>query len=342
MNRLERIAFLKANRGLELPKNREKMYWFFREQFRFGHREVLLDYLGIDYSNLICGFLQHGAHPDSNIGSWPYQVLPRSFKGNYPAFVWSHTAVTLARESGHNHVSAIGSPWLYLLRNKGLLLDNKSIGFDKLRPNREILIVPAHGSGHSYANPNYSDLVSTWRTKVGDVEASVLLYYTEFCDPHIRRMWLNQGFKVECSGMAWGAEHRTIWTYNGGRPTFLSSTLEILSRHKEVVCTSPTTLATYACSLGIPTSIQLVPDSSNTLGVVNEGKGVARLRKYKENLSEHSRNLLGPNYMERDISEEKINRALKYLGLESFKSPEELSQLLPLKEGMIPIPSKLD
>jgi hypothetical protein len=62
MKMIEKLAFLNHNRNLMHPINREKMYWFFREQFRFGHRDVLLDYLGLDYSYLIEGFLQHGVH----------------------------------------------------------------------------------------------------------------------------------------------------------------------------------------------------------------------------------------------------------------------------------------
>ena len=338
MNRLNQIAFLKANRGLKLQTNREKMYWFFREQFRFGHREVLLDYLGRDYSNLIWGFLQHGAHPHPNIGYWPYQELPKNLTEFHSSFVWSENAALLAKSRGHNHVTAIGAPWLYLLSKKGLLADNNTVVRPPFSPTRELLIVPAHGSGHYFANSNYSEVVSKLRRKIGDIDASVLLYYTEFCDPQIRQIWINAGFNLECSGMAWGAEHRTVWTYNGGRPKFLANTLDLISNHKEVICLSPTTLAIYSCSIGIPTSIQLNPESRHPLGVVSEGKGVARLRKYDEEILNHSSNLLGNNFAERDISTEKINRSLQYLGIESIKTRNELENVLPLIEGMIPVP----
>ena len=340
MNILNRLAFLKANHNLMMPINREKMYWFFREQFRFGHREVLLDYLGQDYSNLIFGFLQHGAHPHSNIGYWPYQELPKNLTNFHSSFVWSQNAVFIAQSKGHRHVLAIGAPWLYLLSNRGLLTGTKKIKRPTPKSGRELLLVPAHGSGHYFANSHYKDMVTRWRKKIGDVDASVLLYYTEFCDPRIRQIWINAGFNIECSGMAWGAEHRTVWTYNGGRPKFLSTTLNLLSNHEEVICLSPTTLAVYSISLGIPTSIQLDTGHSHPLGIVSEGKGVERLRKYDEDVFQHSVNLLGRNFADRDISEEKIDRSLQYLGIESFKTRDELEDILPLIPGIIPMPLK--
>jgi hypothetical protein len=183
-------------------------------------------------------------------------------------------------------------------------------------------------------------MVKKIRNQIGDVDASALLYYTEFCDPNVRREWSNKGFALECSGFAWGAEHRTLWTYNGGRPEFIRNTLGVLLKHREVICTSPTTLATYSTSLGIPTSILIDPEFSKAMGIVNEGKGVDRLRKYDSEIGELSKKLLGEDFAARDITESKIGVSLKYLGVESFQSQESLRDILPLISGVIPIPSQ--
>jgi len=342
MNSLDKLAFLKHNRGLLDVINRERMYWFFREQFRFGHREVLLDYLDIDYSHLIIGFLQHGVHPHSKVGYWPYQELPKSFLTFYPSFVWSEQAVLNSREQGYRHVSAIGAPWLYLLAKLGFFVEGEIIQVNANTPSRDVLIVPAHGSGHYFANSHYEKMVAKVREKIGDTEASVLLYYTEFCDPRIRQAWSDKGFHLECSGFAWGAEHRTVWTYNGGRPNFLLNTLNVLLNHSEVICTSPTTLASYSTSIGIPTSILIDNEIPLSLGLVNEGKGVARLKAYDSNIREISRNLLGEDYEDRSISSEKQKLAMKYLGVGSFQSKEGLRALLPLEANLIPVPSPFD
>jgi hypothetical protein len=340
MNSLTKLAFLKNNRKLLQPINREQMYWFFREQFRFGHREILLDYLDIDYSHLIEGFLQHGVHPHSEVGYWPYQQLSKNFSTFYSSFVWSHKAQLSAQKNGHHHVSAIGAPWLYLLSSMGYFSEGVVYNIPSTNSARDILIVPAHGSGHTFANSHYAEMVDKVRNRIGDVDASVLLYYTEFSDPMVRREWSRRGFALECSGFAWGAEHRTLWTYNGGRPRFLHNTLSVLLKHREVICTSPTTLATYSTSLGIPTSILVDPEISLVMGIVNEGKGTDRLRKYNLKISELSKHLLGENFAERELTKEKIKLSLAYLGVESFHTRDELFKVLPLRKGFIPTPSQ--
>lgn len=342
MNTLTRLRFLNHNRDLFSPEKRERLYWFFREQFRFGHREILLDYLQLDYSHLIEGFLQHGVHPHSNVGFWPYQELPKTPFKFYKSFVWSEQAVISSFKLEHSHVTAIGSPWLYLLSSLGCLSKSGIESPGPQQDSREILIVPAHGSGQYFAGPNYGEMVSRVRQCIGDKSASVLLYYTEFCDPSVREAWLSHGFELECSGFAWGSEHRTIWTYNGGRPNFLLNTFNVLMRHREVICTSPTTLATYSSSLGIPTSILIDSDISLAMGLVNEGKGIDRLRTYDSKIMDLSGYLLGSGFAERNITKEKVELSLKYLGVESFQTPDRLREMLPVVTGMIPIASRSD
>jgi hypothetical protein len=263
-----------------------------------------------------------------------------TFSTFYPSFVWSKHAELMARENGHGHVKAIGAPWLYLLSNVGFFSDGKLNKLSNDGPTRDLLIVPAHGSGHYFKNSKYGKMVDKVRKQIGDVDASVLLYYTEFCDPNVRHEWSSKGFALECSGFAWGAEHRTLWTYNGGRPNFLKNTLNVLLKHREVMCTYPTTLATYSTSLGIPTSILIDPEISLVMSLVNEGKGVERLRKADSEISELSKKLLGDDFSKRDISDSKVKFSSQYLGIESFQSQDSLRSVLPLVSGLIPIPAE--
>ncbi len=76
-------------------------------------------------------------------------------------------------------------------------------------------------------------------------------------------------------------------------------------KHREVICTYTTTLATYSTSLGIPTSILIDPDISLVLGIVNEGKGVDRSRKYDSEIGELSKKLLGEDFAVRDVTEKR-------------------------------------
>jgi hypothetical protein len=116
--------------------------------------------------------------------------------------------------------------------------------------------------------------------------------------------------------------------------------MKVLLQHREVICTSPTTLAIYSSSLGIPTSILIDPEFSQALGIVNEGKGVDRLRDYDSKVGELSKKLLGESFAVRELTESKIKLSLKYLGVESFQSPQSLRAILPVTSGMIPVPSE--
>jgi hypothetical protein len=334
VNNINKLKFLHNNRDLFESTSREKMYWFFREQFRFGHREILLEYVGKSLDNLIVGFLQHGTDIG---GNWPYQELPQNLKKNFPAYVWSSVAEERARESGRNQVRAIGSPWLYLLETNGITPFDSN-NFSSSQSRRDFLIVPSHGSGHSHASSNYEDVPRTFRELIGDASATALLYYTEFCDSSIRSAWAKYGFPTTCNGMAWGAEARTVWTYNGGRPHFLRSAMALISDHANVICSSPTTFAYYSLSLGVPTQILSSHDLPAAMGIVSEGKGVERLRDYGKNIDATAEQMFGSTYSDLDCNTDKLNHAAIALGIESKLSKKDLELILTLKPNMIPLP----
>jgi len=331
------LRYSNFNRNLFSLDHREELYWFFREQFRFGHREILLDYLEKTYDNLIVGFLQHGAMPTSNPGEWTIRRTPNSLRSYFPSFVWSATAAEQALKKGYSHVVAIGSPWLYLLELNGFLKPFSQAPVASNLIERDLLIVPHHGSGHYRYLETYDQSVRNLRESVSDREASVLLYYTEFCDPRIREIWEKFNFKVLSNGMAWGPENRTVWSYNGGRPQFLNNTLQTILKFDEVICMAPTTFSIYSTSLGRKTSIQISEANLRDYRVVNEGKGVDRLRKVDEMQMQNAINFLGDDAFIPEITERKKQTAWSYLGIDSMKSKVELESILPLREGMIPV-----
>lgn len=334
MNKIDRLRFLRHHRNLFESQAREDMYWFFREQFRFGHREILLNYLQKSWDNLIVGFLQHGSIMG---GNWNWQELPQSFQENYPVFVWSKIAEDAARNQGMKHVKAIGSPWLYLLDMNGISsFESHANAISKSK--KDYLIVPDHGSGHFHAKENYEILPHRFRKLIGDSSASVLLYYTEFCDSHIRKSWERYGFNLKCNGLAWGAEHRTLWTYNGGRPGFLKNALDTILGHSNVICESATTFGHYSVSLGVPTMIMEAENLPIALGIVSEGKGVERQRGFKKNADMYAYQMFGNDFYKLDCSAEKIEKSRLALGIDSKLSKIELMAMLPLKANMIPVP----
>ena len=140
--------------------------------------------------------------------------------------------------------------------------------------------------------------------------------------------------------MAWGAEARTVWTYNGGRPHFLKSALKLIMNHSNVICSSPTTFAYYSLSLGVPTKILSSHDLPSTMGIVSEGKGVERLREYEKNVNTIAEQMFGGTYSDLDCNTDKLNHAAIALGVESKLSKKDLLATLELKPNMIPLPER--
>ena len=83
------------------------------EQFSYGHREILLDECGLDFSTQLIGNLQHGIW-DTNT----YDFRSPRFIGGRRTSTWvfSKNLEMIGRKKGFRKVYAIGAPWLYLKR----------------------------------------------------------------------------------------------------------------------------------------------------------------------------------------------------------------------------------
>ena len=95
----------------------------FGEQFAYGHREILLKYCGLDFSTQIIGNLQHGVY------GYKQKIDFRSprFIGGKPSTFWVYSKMyeEIGKSLGHDNVTAIGAPWLYL--RKSISEEMKSI-----------------------------------------------------------------------------------------------------------------------------------------------------------------------------------------------------------------------
>jgi hypothetical protein len=298
----------------------------------------MLDFLGLTYDNLLLGFLQHG----HGAAVWPWQELPKTMNSYYPVFVWNKETETAALSKGLRHVRSIGAPWLYLLKQRQIepFTDQSHL---HLRDSevRDVLIVPEHGGGHYNIGSKYSEIPKKYRKEIGDADATVVLYYTEYCDPTIRLEWEKFGFVVTTNGMAWGPENRTVWSYNGGRPKFLNNTLKLLAHHQNVICASPTTMSLYSISLGLPTKISQSHEVPRVMGIASAGKGVERLRKYESERDNLAQVIFGNDFNKLSINSIKSSNSRLALGFDSIKTKQELLQLLPLQPGLIPTPENL-
>lgn len=292
-----------------------RLLWHFREQFRFGHREILLHYAKLPLSKILLGYLQHGS---ATKFPWTWQNHYQTLTTKVPVYVWSDETVKIAKSMGSHHVKAIGAPWLYL---DSLNLSQSSL--TSISPLSGALFVPLKGGGYSARTSSYERIVRGYRSLLGDSYDRVLLYYTEFCDPEVRGYWLNYGFQPLCAGMAWGPDIESFWTYGCGRPSFLHNVFRILTESSEITCEGPSTLVHYAVDLGKKTRILNSEMRNIGLRLLSGYKGFNRNREIFNDFDGISRAMLGERFHEFDDETSKVELTSKHLGKRNLMSVDE-------------------
>jgi len=226
---------------------------YFDEQFMYGHREILLSSAlcansSLSKSSILAGGLLHGWAFDPSI--W------RVRKGNLqraPRYVWHRKFQEKLPNSTGN--IAIGSPWLYLLRELGIekhsqvrLLNNIPI---------DVLIFPGHNL--LYTSKDITQQVSKYKDLVGSRQATVCLYWLDFLDYLTHQSFIDAGFKVVCIGYTPRGKYG--YSSKGGRVTFLPRLLELFAGHDLVLADELGSGVIYAASIG--KDILLCPDSQS-------------------------------------------------------------------------------
>lgn len=217
----------------------------FADQFVYGHREALLKYSGLDYSNQIIGVIQHGI-------DFPGEIdfrTPRFIGGRKTKrYVFSKKYEEIAVSLGHKHVHAIGAPWLYL-----------KLGLESTQaflPPEEnsVLIMPSHSqSALPDVTSTKAKLVraKAFREAIGSMRATVCLHPVDFLDPNARIAFLEFGFEVTCIGGTPGM----AWSPSGGRVTALNYLHKLMKQHTHYMTDTVGTSLFYAIDLGMKVGI---------------------------------------------------------------------------------------
>ena len=230
----------KATAGLDRIKKNDLNY--FEEQFMYGHREVLMNYInenGIDFpsNSYLQAGLAHGWAPNFEIWKLRKKSLARA-----PRFVWN---------SPHSHKQnlkygqiPIGSPWLYMLITLGLKPGD--IAELPVSDQRINLVMPYHSEGLRIKK--ISDQALHYKSFLNPAETTICLFWNDFCDPTNRSTYLNLGFKIECVGYP----HRVSDSYRIGSPRtfFLLNLIKLILEHRTYFTDSISTSFFYAASLG--------------------------------------------------------------------------------------------
>ncbi len=262
----------------------------------YGHAHVLAAYCGLDTAvpPRIHGYLQHGWNINDGLGyGTPY--VP-----GCPIFVWSEQTRRRAWAQGRRQATVTGAPWMYLLAME------PTLGAVAPRERVGTIWYPFHGWESQQVRGDHRRLIA----EITDTEpgpVTVCLYWHEFQDGRLRRLYEAAGFRVICHGYR-GRHWRDTET------RFLHNQLTELRRHRRVASNRLSSAVFYGTAAGCEPAVYGDP-------MLLEGEdpatgGTARIRRQWPELH-------GTRPDPRAARE----TALAELGADAVASPEELREM---------------
>lgn len=214
---------------------------FFKTQFAYGHREILLDYMDIDHSHLLVGVLQHGF--TSTLEPWEANTpRTKAFFGRSPLWVYSEERVRGLRNLGFRNVSAIGAPWLYLPGDNGLYLNREN--------NESFIIFPNHTtlSILPLSEAEIRIKVKTWKIIAGNSPITICLYWSDFLQSAWKNVSIENGVSITLAGLG---ELTQPWSPHPSRLNYLHNLRNLLSGHTHAIFETFTSAIFYAAFEGL-------------------------------------------------------------------------------------------
>ena len=299
----------------------------FAINFSYGNREILLKYVGLDYSHQIIGILEHGVQED-----WTdFDLLtPRLISGARSKYwAWSYDTELLAISRGFSHVKAIGAPWYYMKRN---LVEKAS--FKEKQSNR-ILIMPSHSTGNAVDKATVSmkqARAKMFRDIVGNTPATVCLHAVDFCDVETYRAFQDFGFQITCIGNSW---QQPIWSSAGSRVRMMFNLHELFLNHTHYLSDGYGTSLNYAIDMGL--KIGIFPDIKKGQILGNDW---SKSEEFFNNLYKLEKDYLHEKFPKLinnfGDSAEYLHFAEAKLGLDCVRDPDELLDLLDYRANVYP------
>lgn len=297
----------------------------YAENFAYGHQEILLKYMGLDFSTQIVGIIEHGAsRPDylEDVRS------PRFLWGQKTNFwAWSTQTEQLAHKSGFRNVKAIGAPWLYL---------RKSLGFTAPplpQRQRRVLVMPSHSTGNASEVAKFQIKklrAQKLREAIGDELATVCLHAADFSDPETRDSFEENGFGVTCVG---SSLIQPPWSSSGNRVRSLYTLLNLMHDHTHFVTDHYGTALIYAIDLGLEISILPEVKEYQNLDVLSSAKQDIYLKVTKSEKDFILKNF--PQAIDRFCEAAEFSElSAKMLGYDAMLTSNEMINTLDFRENV--------
>jgi hypothetical protein len=218
---------------------------YFEEQFMYGHREVLLHYCGqkrddLSNTSILQGSIDHGFAYQENIWRLRNRNLTRAKR-----YVWNHRHKVAY--GADDLVVTTGSPWLYLLSALGITPENMPHKLKK-EP-KKVVVFPGHNVG-TYFKYDLQKLGQHFLPFIPkDSKVTVCLFWTDFCDPVIRKSFTDLGWAVESMGYV--PRLPSPDSTQGGRQNFLLELFSLLSTAELFLTDNASSGLFYAMSLNL-------------------------------------------------------------------------------------------
>jgi len=288
------------------------------EQFAYGHREEVLWAAGLPFNAILWGILPHAGIGRPEELGFELQRRKDPIGREIPQWFWNESWVTEAQARGVKRAYALGSPWLYHLRRKGILP-----AWESGRPAMQgtpgyLLFVPRHTwEGHVYpARVPARELEVLAQGR----DICVLLAWPDFLCRDTRSRYEEAGMQVHCAGFR-ASPYFLPWSAAGDRTCFLENLRQTFAGASQVVSESPGAALVYAASLGVP--IQIVPELSTVPADQD-------LRAYTDAIARLSSTLRWA-YSENNDLRKHVDQIAEMLGADSVRSQEQLLGVLQWK-----------
>jgi hypothetical protein len=198
----------------------------FADNDYYGHAGILRRYCGVEGSPPMPGRLQHG---------WTVEHgLPvHAFAEPWPRYVWGDRNLRCIRRDDLALAEAIGAPFLYL---------PQAPSPSPSRGPRSVLALPFHGWEKAKVSADFHALAGSLQalTREGLGPVTVCLYWMEYEDTALRKIFENQGFAVVTNGR------------RDGNPGFLERQRALLWEHALVTSNRVSTATFYALAAERP------------------------------------------------------------------------------------------
>jgi hypothetical protein len=295
-----------------------------KEQFSYGHREILLNYIGLSNDYYFEAIFQHGVWQNGfSNGNNKYLDLKtplNRFGKRIPLFTFSSLNLnnSLSNQIGSHH--AIGAPWIYFLRDfKESKLNNS---------NHRYVVFPDHsliGSEIQTSELDIQKKIEYWQSLTGGAELQICLYWVDFLNPVWQKVARNEGVELKTAGIGRTDPPQEL---SSSRINFLSNLFEIMSTATHCIFENLSSALFYASSLGLDVGI-----FRNMEDVVLSGSEIHAL-KYNSAMQsalEWATTTI-PQTINRFAKADEIRPVVsEMLGLSNRLPAAELLSLLPIK-----------